>query len=216
MRQNNNKKHLRGLYALTSDDLLVTDLLPRVELALRGGCRLLQYRDKQRSRVEKIGVAQALKALCARFNALLIINDDVELALIVDADGVHLGGQDGDLTAARAVLGSHKILGASCYAEFSRAEAAVLAGADYVAFGAFFLSPTKPLAVRAPLALIERCRAELPIPVCAIGGITLANAAPLIAAGANLLAVISDLFAAPDIEAQAGAYQKLFQAGETL
>jgi thiamine-phosphate pyrophosphorylase len=135
------------------------------------------------------------------------VNDDVDIALAVGANGAHLGGEDGDLAIARSKLAG-KILGVSCYDDLERAKAAVSAGASYVAFGSVFPSPTKPGAVRAPLALF---RSDLGVPLCAIGGITLQNAPALVAAGASLLAVISDLFEAPDIAARAAAYRQLFQ-----
>jgi len=203
-------RSLRGLYAITPDGLSDEQLFARVEAALRGGARLVQYRDKQRIASESEATARALCRLCRRYDAGFIVNDDLALALTVDADGVHLGGDDGDLAAARRALGPGKVLGASCYADFELTREAVAAGADYVAFGAVYPSPTKPQAVRAPLELFARCRAELRTPACAIGGITLDNAPALIAAGADLIAVITDLFAAPDIESRARAFQHLF------
>jgi thiamine-phosphate pyrophosphorylase len=146
--------------------------------------------------------------LCREFSVPVIVNDDVELALEVEADGVHLGRDDGDLAAARRRLGK-RLLGASCYNDLSLARAAVAAGADYVAFGSVFASTTKPAAVRAPLTLFKEA-SGLGVPLAAIGGITLENAAALVAAGASLLAVISDLFDAPDIRARARQYGKLF------
>jgi thiamine-phosphate pyrophosphorylase len=200
---------LRGLYAITPQ--LAPDLLlARVEAALKGGVSLLQYRDKSAREREKVALARALAALCRRYGALFIVNDDVRLAQDVDADGVHLGSDDGDLIAARRVLGAGKLIGASCYASLDRARRAQQSGADYVAFGALYRSPTKPLAPPAPLALLGACRAELGLPVCAIGGITLANAPATLAAGADLLAVVSDLFDAPDVGARAQAFQQLF------
>lgn len=206
---------LRGLYAITPDGLGEADLIARVESALRGGAGILQYRDKTNPVSRQADVARELRALCRTFGALLIINDDVALALSADADGVHLGGDDGDLAAARRQLGPDKILGASCYADFDRARAAAAAGADYVAFGAVFASPTKPHAVRADLSLFGRCRRELKLPACAIGGITRYNAPPVVNAGADMLAVISDLFEARDIEARARAYLPLFEGEST-
>jgi len=203
-------RSLRGLFAITPDGLPDDVLVARVEAALRGGVRLLQYRDKQSTPSQREKMAHALCALCRRYATGFIVNDDLALALRVDADGVHLGGSDGDLAAARQALGPGKLLGASCYADFELARTAVAAGADYVAFGAVYPSPTKPQAVRASLELFARCRAELHIPACAIGGITLDNAPPLVAAGADLLAVITDLFGASDIEARAAAFQQLF------
>lgn len=202
---------MRGLYAITPEAAEAAPLLAGVEAALCGGCRLLQFRDKASPMTERVARARALRALTRRHGARLIVNDDLALAALVDADGVHLGGSDGDLRAARAILGPDKILGASCYADFAAARAAAAAGVDYVAFGAVYPSPTKPEAVRAPLALFAQARQELPAACCAIGGITLDNAPPLIAAGADLLAVITDLFSAPDIAARAAQYQRLFE-----
>lgn len=202
---------LRGLYAITPEQPDGDRLLADVEAALAGGCRLLQYRDKLSDMPERVRRAHALRNLTRRFGARLLINDDLALAALVGADGAHLGGTDGNLAAARAILGPGKILGASCYADFAAAERATAAGADYIAFGAVYPSPTKPQASRAGLELFSRARAELATTTCAIGGITLSGAAPLITAGADLLAVITDLFSAPDIAARAAAYQRLFE-----
>ena len=204
------RQSLRGLYAITPDDIDPNELLTRVQAALRGGVRVVQYRDKQRDTAQRAEIADAICALCRRYSACFIVNDDLALALAVDADGVHLGADDGDLTTARQALGPRKLLGVSCYADFALAGAAVAAGADYVAFGAVYPSPTKPHAQRAPLSLFGRCRDELGVPACAIGGITLDTAPALVAAGADLLAVITDLFAAPDIESRARNFQHLF------
>ena len=188
---------VRGLYAITPEG---PGVLEKVRAALDGGIALLQYRRKSGTRAE----AEAIVQLAKQFHVPVIINDDVELALI--ADGAHLGRDDGDLSAARKRL-KGKILGASCYDRLDLARAAVAAGADYVAFGSVFASPTKPGAVRAPLSLFGH---DLGVPKCAIGGITLDNAPQLVAAGADLLAVITDLFDAPDVAARARAYAKLF------
>ena len=201
---------LRGLYAITPEAASADALLADVAAALAGGCRWVQFRDKQNAMDERLARARALRALTRAHDARLIINDDLALATRVDADGVHLGAADGDLRAARAALGRERILGASCYADFAAAQAAAQAGADYVAFGALYPSPTKPQALRAPLALFERARRELPVRTCAIGGITVDNAPAALAAGADLLAVITDLFNAPDIAARAARYQALF------
>ena len=191
---------LRGLYAITPHG---PNVLGKVEQALEGGIAMLQYRRKDEATVEE---AKALLALSRRHGVPFIVNDDVELALRIGADGVHLGRDDGDLVAARRKL-KGKLLGASCYDRPELAHAAVAAGADYVAFGSVFSSPTKPAAVRAPLSLFK----EFQIPLCAIGGITLRNVPQVIAAGADMVAVISDLFDAPDIQARAAAYRKLFE-----
>lgn len=206
---------LRGLYAITPGGLSGERLIEQVDSALRGGATLVQYRDKQRDVTQQAEIARALRALCRQHGARLIVNDNLELALAVDADGLHLGGSDGDLAAARRALGTGKLLGASCYADFELARQAVAAGADYVAFGAVYPSPTKPQAVRAPHALFARCRAELNVASCAIGGITAANGAALVAAGADLLAVITDLFEANDVAARAGDLAQLFAGDPT-
>ena len=204
------RHRLRGLYAITPDGLSAATLLARVGAALSGGAAVIQYRDKRSDETRRAEAARALLGLCRQFGACLLINDDLPLALAVDADGVHLGAADGDLRAARQALAPGRLLGASCYADFERARAAVAAGADYVAFGAVYASSTKPSAQRAPLSLFARCTSELRLPACAIGGITVDNAAPLLAAGADMLAVIGDLFEAPDVAARAAAYHQLF------
>lgn len=201
---------LHGLYAITPECADRALLLRQVEAVLQGGCRILQYRDKLSAPAERVGRARALRNLTRRFDTCFLINDDLALAVLVAADGVHLGSEDGNLLAARAILGPDKILGASCYADFSAAEAAQQAGADYVAFGAVYPSLTKPNARPAPVDLFSRAKTALTVPSCAIGGITQGNAPPLITAGADMLAVITDLFSAPDIAARATAYQKLF------
>lgn len=189
---------LRGLYAITPQ----RPDLGRIRAALEGGVSLLQYRSKERNAAE----ARAVLQLAREFGVPVIVNDDLGLALEIGADGAHLGRDDGDLRAARNQLPG-KILGASCYNDLDLARAAVRAGADYVAFGSVFASPTKPRAVRAPLSLFN---ADLGVPKAAIGGITLGNARAVIGAGADLLAVISDLFDAPDVRLRASEYSKLF------
>ena len=191
---------LRGLYAITPDG---PDIVRKVQQALDGGIALLQYRRKEAGSAAE---AKELLSLARRKGVPFIVNDDVELALEIDADGVHLGRDDGDLVSTRKRMNG-KLLGASCYDKPELARAAIAAGADYVAFGSVFASPTKPGAVRAPLSLFK----HHPVPLCAIGGITLQNAPQVIAAGADMVAVISDLFDAPDIARQAAAYRKLFQ-----
>ena len=176
---------LSGLYALTPDLADTAELLRRARAALLGGARLLQYRNKGADGAQRREQAGALLGLCREFGAPLIVNDDLGLALEIGADGAHLGREDGDLAAARAALGPGRLLGVSCYDAMERAREAKRNGADYVAFGSFFASPTKPAAVRAPLALPAQARAELGLPVCAIGGITLQNAPQLLAAGVD-------------------------------
>jgi thiamine-phosphate pyrophosphorylase len=200
---------LRGLYAITPDWQDTAPLLTATEAILASGGRLLQYRNKTADAALRLAHATALRQLTRRYAATLIINDDLALALAVDADGVHLGAEDGDLNAARQRLGAAKILGASCYQSAALAEKAAAAGADYVAFGSFFASPTKPHAPRAAIDLLHDRRDDLP--VCAIGGITTANAPTLIAAGADMLAVISALYNAADIAATTQHFLRLFE-----
>lgn len=197
---------LRGLYAITPERAENAVLRQQVAQALEGGIAILQYRRKAaQNAVEARGLAE----LCRSHGVPFIVNDDLALALACGADGLHLGRGDGNIVAARAKLAG-KVLGVSCYDSLAAARAAVAAGADYVAFGSVFSSPTKPGAVRAPLSLFGEAR-TLGVPMIAIGGITLANAPQLLAAGADSLAVISDLFDAPDIAARARAYGKLFR-----
>ena len=198
---------MRGLYAITPDIADTAELARRVEQALKAGVALLQYRNKAISKDKRLLQARELATLARGYGVPFIVNDDVDIALAVGANGAHLGKDDGDIAAARAQL-SGRIVGTSCYADLEKAKAAVRAGADYVAFGSVFPSPTKPQAVRAPLSLVGH---DLGVPLCAIGGITIENAPQLVAAGASLLAVISDLFEAPDIAARAAQYRRLFQ-----
>jgi thiamine-phosphate pyrophosphorylase len=198
---------MKGLYAITPDIADTASLLDKVESVLKAGVAMLQYRNKAMSKDKRLLQARELAPLARGYGVPLIINDDLDIALAVAANGVHLGRDDGDIAAARAQLPG-RILGASCYDSLDKAEAAVRGGASYVAFGSVYPSPTKPDAVRAPLTLFAH---DLGVPRCAIGGITLKNAPTLIAAGASLLAVISDVFDAPDITARAAAYRKLFE-----
>ena len=178
--------------------------------------RVLQYRNKKAHASLALLQASALRALCRRYACLLIINDDLDLALQIDADGAHLGGEDGDLAQARQKLSTGKLLGASCYNDLSLAHAALKAGVDYVAFGAMFDSSTKPLARRASLALLTQARAEIDIPIVTIGGITLQNAPSLLAAGADSIALITALFQADDLSSNAQAFSNLFHVKPNL
>jgi thiamine-phosphate pyrophosphorylase len=201
----------RGLCAVTDPRAgAVEDLVACVEQAIKGGARMIQYRDKLATAAQRRERAAALVDVCGRYRIPLIVNDDVELTDAIGASGVHLGKRDMSIAAARAALGKAAIIGASCYNDFARAEQAREAGADYVAFGSFFPSPSKPDAVTANLALLRRARATLAMPVCAIGGITAANAAPLIRAGADLVAVISGVFGQADPESAAREIAALF------
>ena len=171
-----------------------------VKAALRGGARVVQYRDKSDDAPRRRSEAQAIADLCRAQGAAFIVNDDVDLALAVGADGVHLGRDDGGIAAARTVLGPTRLIGVSCYNELERARQATAAGADYVAFGSVYPSATKPDAVRAPLALFDQARRFTDRPLVAIGGINADTIAAVTAAGADAAAVVDAVFAAPDIE----------------
>jgi len=201
---------LRGVYAITDNQLTPeTTLLKQVEQALTGGVRILQYRDKQSPAELRQRQASALARLCHDYDALLIINDDVELARSSEADGVHLGQDDQSISHARDALGDQAIIGASCYNRIELAEHARKAGASYVAFGRFFPSQTKPNAIQAELDVLEQAR-KLGLPVCAIGGITRQNADSIISAGADMIAVIDGIFGQPDIRKAASDLASLF------
>lgn len=209
--QNHSKPACRGLYAITDPHLLPDDrLLAAVEKAILGGARLIQYRDKSTDAARRSAQASALNTLCQGHRIPLIINDDIELAAHSGAAGVHLGKDDATLAEARVRLGTQAIIGVSCYDRLDLARAAARAGADYVAFGAVFPSPTKPTEIRAPIALLRQARAALDIPIVAIGGITPENAPLLLDRGADALAVISAVFDQPDIQTAARRFAGLF------
>lgn len=201
---------LKGLYAVTPDDRLLPRLSALVQAALDGGTHLVQYRNKQAPAPLRRAQAAELLRICHAYGAKLIVNDDVWMAIEIGADGAHVGRGDVDLRTAREALGPKRILGVSCYNELSRVEAAVDAGADYVGIGSMFPSTTKPGAVAATPELLAEARRRFDLPLAAIGGITLKNASQVIAAGADMVAVVSDLFDAMDIKARAAAFQKLF------
>lgn len=199
----------RGLYLITPDEPDTARLLARTAPLLAAGATWLQYRNKTAGDALRHEQAAALQALCANAGVPLIVNDDVRLAKAVGAAGVHLGEDDGDIAAARALLGMEAIIGSSCYDQLQLAEAAVAAGADYVAFGAFFPSRSKTGTRQATMDLLSRA-ASLGVPRVAIGGITPDNAHSLIEAGADLVAVISGVYDAPDPVAAAHAYLQCF------
>lgn len=199
----------RGLYAITQPDHKSLErILKEVEAALKGGAVVIQYRDKHPLDAE--GLARQLLSLCHAYRVPLLINDSVELALKVGADGVHLGRDDGDIANARSRLGEDAIIGISCYNDIPKARSAAEHGADYVAFGRFFPSGSKPLAAPADLSTLTQAKQLLNLPIVAIGGILPENGGQLIAAGADLLAVIGGIFD-HDPQAAARAYQALFQ-----
>ncbi len=205
---------LRGLYGITPQRLLDDDrrLTDAVSAALEGGMRLLQYRAKMRSPTDRLRQADRLKRLCDDHEALFIVNDDLDLALASGADGVHLGEHDGSVAEARTRLGDGAIIGASCYNRIDLAEAAATSGASYLAFGRFFPSRSKPQAVQAEPSLLQTARERFDLPLCAIGGITPDTTGVLMAAGADLIAVIEGLFGAPDIGAAAERFSRALRA----
>lgn len=195
------KKYIKfpNIYAITPAEENTTTLLAQVESAIKGGVRLIQYRDKSLSSSIRIEQAKALRSLCNKYNTLLLINDDIELAKICEADGVHLGQSDSTLLTAREYLGEKAIIGITCHDNLELAQKAVNEGADYISFGCFFPSKTKPNAKPAPLSVLTKAKEQFKLPIVAIGGITKENAQSLIEAGADLLAISAGLFNNPDI-----------------
>ena len=201
----------QGIYIITDSVLLQGRLVASVEAALQGGAQIVQYRYKSSDSAKRLHQAQQLKQLCQHYNIPLIINDDLELAAQLDV-GVHLGQQDGSITLARQRLGAKAIIGATCHNSLEFAQQAAQQGASYLAFGAFYPSSTKPLAQLAQLDTLTQAQHLFNLPVVAIGGITLDNAMPLINAGANYVAVISDIFARPveEIRQRTQSFNQLF------
>jgi len=205
---------LAGLYGIT-DPVLLPDtsaLIKAVEAALQGGMRVLQYRAKNLDQAIRLQQASALQVLCQRYQALFIINDDVALAQAVSADGVHLGREDTDVVRAREQLGKQAIIGCSCYDRIDLALTAQQQGADYVAFGRFFASKTKPQASPAHPELLITARSQIQIPICAIGGITIHNASQLIDQGVDMVAVIDDLFSVQDTCERSLCFSRMFSS----
>ena len=208
---------ISGLYAVTpeaEDSAVEQDrLFANVALVLEGGAQVLQYRCKGPDATFRVSQAQRLKVLCRQHGVTFIVNDDVELAAQVQADGVHLGREDAAIPVARARLGRSALIGASCYDDLMRAGAAVNAGADYLAFGSFFPSRVKPGAVRPSLDLLREARLRWRLPLVAIGGITAENASKVIEAGADAVAVITAVFSSSDPRGSARSIARLFDAG---
>jgi thiamine-phosphate pyrophosphorylase len=208
---------LRGLYVVTPDDRLLPRLSALVEMTLEGGARIVQYRNKTAPQPLRRAQAAELLRICRAYGAKLIVNDDVWLAVEIGADGAHVGRDDcvgGCIGAARDALGPNRILGVSCYDDLARAEEAAEAGADYLAFGSVFPSVTKPQATRVSLDIMGEAKRRFRLPVAAIGGITAKNAAEVIAAGADMVAVVTDLFDAMDIRRRTGEFLQLFDRSE--
>jgi thiamine-phosphate pyrophosphorylase len=204
------RPRLSGLYAITPDEPSIEALTEKVRHAIIGGARAVQYRNKAADPVTRLLQAEALVSLTRTQGVLFIVNDSVELALAVGADGVHLGKDDGGIESARTAIGD-KLVGVSCYDDLGLARSAQRSGADYVAFGAAFPSPTKPDAVHAPIPLYRQAMRELSLPIVAIGGINADNARTLVAAGVDAIAVVSGLFDTDDITATAAYFSDLFR-----
>jgi len=205
------RHNLRGLYAITDASLIAEKkFTATIEQALAGGVNIIQYRDKSNNIQKRLQQAESIKLLCEKYSTIFIINDDIELAKEINADGVHLGTNDVDYATARKKLGDNKIIGVSCYNQLEPALQAQKKGADYVAFGRFFPSAVKPDAAAASATLLTQARQELTLPICAIGGITLNNATELITAGTDMLAVITAVFTAKDIKKTCQRFSDLF------
>ncbi len=205
------KNKLKGLYAITDEKLITgKNFNTAIESALQGGASIIQYRDKSNNHKKRFQQASTLKSLCKQYNAVCLINDDLELAKKISADGIHLGKNDIAISEARKTLGENAIIGISCYNDFQLAISAKNNTADYVAFGAMFSSSTKPEAINADIKLISEAKHKLAIPVCAIGGITEKNIQQLIQQGADMTAVINGLFAANDIKRAASKFSNFF------
>ncbi|CAA6802012.1 MAG: Thiamin-phosphate pyrophosphorylase (EC [uncultured Thiotrichaceae bacterium] len=202
---------LKGLYAIT-DGSVGDELFAKVEQALQGGISILQYRDKSTDKDKRLAEAKTLCAYCHQYNVPLIINDDVQLAIASHADGVHLGSEDGSFLDARNLLGPESIIGVSCYNDIALAKKAEVIGADYVAFGSFFPSLTKPSAPQATIQTLRDAKAQLKSPICCIGGITLENAPLLIQEKPDMLAVISTIFASDNIAKSSNTFKQLFNS----
>ena len=205
------KDHLKGLYAITDENLIPEKHFNQiVESALQGGAKIIQYRDKSNDQEKRLHQATILQSLCQKYKSLCIINDDIELAKEINADGVHLGKDDNSIAEARRVLGNDAIIGVSCYNDLSLAIDAERNSADYVAFGAIFPSPTKPNAAVADLDIISNAKLKLSIPICVIGGITEINIHQVVEHGSDMAAVISSLFSVNDTKETAATFSSHF------
>jgi thiamine-phosphate pyrophosphorylase len=203
---------VKGLYAVTPDLEDTEELANRVERALLGGASWIQYRNKSASPELRLEQGRALVPLCRRYRVPLIVNDDPALAAELGAEGVHIGSEDASIAAARAILAPSRIVGVSCYDSLARAQEAEVAGANYVAFGSFFPSPTKTKTVAASLELLREAKARLSVPVVAIGGINGGNARQVVEAGADAIAVISAVFLVPNVREAARTLAELFKS----
>ncbi len=201
---------IKGLYAITPDMADLNTLVHKTQLVIEGGAFMVQYRSKIQDRAVKIQQCAAILRLCREYGVPCIVNDDVEMCRILEADGVHLGENDDNIAEVRHILGEDAIIGSSCYDQLDRAKQAQKEGATYVAFGAVFPTPTKPNAPRATLELLREAKREIHIPIVAIGGITVNNAHDVIETGVDAIAVITSLFEAKTIKETAETFLKMF------
>ncbi len=202
---------LQGLYVIADAECIgKKNIITKAQEVLSTGVKIIQYRDKINPPIDKAAIAKQLHKLTNTHQSLLVINDDVDLAKSINADGVHLGKDDISIEMARNILGKDKIIGASCYADINNVQPAVQASANYIAFGSFFHSAIKPQAPKADTSLIKQAKSEFTIPICAIGGITPKNAATVLNAGADMIAVISGIFNASSTPQAVQEYLSLF------
>jgi thiamine-phosphate pyrophosphorylase len=202
---------MKGLYLVTPDWDDTHKLLRLTEAALKGGAALVQYRHKTAGEDLRREQAHCLLGLCRSYQRPCIINDHIDLCLELGADGVHVGGTDASVARARAAVGANRIVGASCYGDIGLAREARKAGASYVAFGGFYPSRVKKYPVTTSSEIITQSKAEIALPIVVIGGMTPANAASLVALGADMVAAISSVYLAPDAEAASRAFADLYQ-----
>jgi len=200
---------MQGLYLVTPNWDDTEQLLAVTEQALKAGVALLQYRHKDASPALRREQGGALRELCHKYSVPFLVNDHVALCRELGADGVHLGGTDAPLAEVRASLGPNKLIGASCYGELARAQAAQAAGASYVAFGGFYPSKVKQYAVTTQPSILRHAREVISVPLCVIGGMTPHNAAPLVAEGAQLVAAITSVYLAEDVTAAVREFQSI-------
>jgi len=202
---------IKGLYAITPDSADLNTLIQKTKSAIEGGAFMVQYRSKIQDRDVKMQQCAAILRLCREYEIPCIVNDDVDMCRILEADGVHLGEKDDNIAEVRHILGEDAIIGSSCYDQLDRAKSAQKEGASYVAFGAMFATSTKPNAPRASLALLKEAKREIQIPIVAIGGITVNNAHDVIKTGIDAIAVITSLYEAKSIKETAETFAKMFQ-----
>jgi len=201
---------IKGLYAITPDSADLNTLIQKTQLAIEGGAFMVQYRSKILNRDVKMQQCAAILRICREYDIPCIVNDDVEMCRVLEADGVHLGENDDNIAEVRRILGEDSIIGSSCYDQLNRAKQAQKEGASYVAFGAVFPTPTKPNAPRATLELLREAKSEIQIPIVAIGGITMNNAHDVIETGIDAIAVITSLYESNSIKETAETFSQMF------